>query len=402
MSDVRGGRCTSTTARERAFPVGASVTVQELERDPHPLLRRLRECEPVSWVPALDGWLVTRHDLAVAAMRDAERFTVDDDRFSTARVVGPSMLSLDGHEHARHRAPFIGPFRVVDVRQRFEETIAAEARSLAVALRDQGQTGELRSAFAAPLAAAVVTHALGLKRDEVPGVLRSYEAIVESVTLMSAGGMPTTAGREAYARLSARLREVVDGEQDGSLLSAASGNSDLSSDQVASNAAVLLFGGIETTEAMIANALVMLLERPEALAAVTGDPAMLDAAIDESSRLEPAAAVIDRYATDATRLGSARVAAGELVRISLTGANRDPRVFRDPDAFDPARPRRGNLAFAQGPHVCVGVHLARLEARIGIGVLLDVLPRLRLADGDSPRIEGLVFRKPPRLHARWA
>src|SRR3954449_8254238 len=100
------------------FPIGAAATVEELDRDPHPLLARLREREPVSWLPALDGWLVTRRDLALHVMRDAETFTVDDPRFSTGQVVGPSMLTLDGEEHRRHRDPFAGPFRLAAVRER--------------------------------------------------------------------------------------------------------------------------------------------------------------------------------------------------------------------------------------------------------------------------------------------
>jgi cytochrome P450 len=92
------------------FPLGAAVTVADLDGDPHPLLHRLRAAEPVSWLPALGGWLVTRHDLALAVMRDSRGFTVDDPRFSTAQVVGPSMLSLDGGPHRRHRDPFSAAF----------------------------------------------------------------------------------------------------------------------------------------------------------------------------------------------------------------------------------------------------------------------------------------------------
>src|SRR5947209_19629572 len=91
--------------------LGAGVTIDQLAADPQPVLKQLREREPVAWIPALDGWLVTRYDLVVEAMRDPATFTVDDPRFSTARVVGASMLSLDGAEHARHRAPFVAPFR---------------------------------------------------------------------------------------------------------------------------------------------------------------------------------------------------------------------------------------------------------------------------------------------------
>ena len=88
------------------FPIGRDATLHELVEDPHPLLARLRAAEPVSWLPVLGGWLVTRYDLAVRVMRDHVTFTVDDPRFSTAQVVGPSMLSLDGAHHARLRQPF--------------------------------------------------------------------------------------------------------------------------------------------------------------------------------------------------------------------------------------------------------------------------------------------------------
>jgi cytochrome P450 len=165
---------------------------------------------------------------------------------------------------------------------------------------------------------------------------------------------------------------------------------------------VLLFNGIETTEGMIANALLLLLERPQTLAEARRDQDRLDAAIEESLRFEPAAAVVDRYATADADLADAAIKQGDLVRVSITAANRDPAIFPDPDRFDPDRPRRPrHLAFAQGPHVCVGVHLARLEARAGIATLLHRLPAIHLDPNQPSKIQGLVFRKPPTLHARW-
>ena len=386
------------------FELGAAVTLEELDADPHPVLARLRERRPVSWVASLDGWLVTRHDLALQAMRDWQTFTVDDPRFSTAQVVGPSMLSLDGDAHGRHRAPFVAPFRPGDVRERFEDVALAEARALIDVIEPDG-TAELRRSFAGPMAAAIVTRALGLERDEVSDVLGWYDAIVASVTSITAGRGRTDAGDAAFASLRARLGEVISAAGGHSLLADAAGGSGgggLSSDQVVSNAAVLLFGGIETTEGMIANAALMLLQRPADLARARDDPAALDGAIDESLRLEPAAAVIDRYATTDVEFGGAPVRRGDLVRISIAGANRDPAVFTAPDAFDLTRPRRGNLAFAQGPHVCVGVHLARLEARTALAELFRRLPALRLDPGDPPAIRGLVFRKPPQLTGIWS
>lgn len=387
--------------RRAAFPRGAAVTLSELDQDPHATLARLRAAEPVSWLPSLEGWLVTRHDLVLAAMRDADAFTVDDPRFSTAQVVGPSMLSLDGVEHARHRTPFVGPFRAGAVAGRFAQSTDDEADRLIDALAPAG-AAELRRSFAGPMAAAIVTQALGLSRDEVADVLAWYDAIVTSVTQITAGDRPTAAGEEAFAHLSGRLRAVIDGADDSSLLAAAAAQGTLSADQVISNAAVLLFGGIETTEGMIATAALYLLAHPDALEAARADPAALGAAIDESLRLEPAAAVVDRYATADSVLGDAAIARGDLVRLSITAANRDPAVFADPDAFDPGRPNlRRHVAFAQGPHVCVGVHLARLEARAALAALLRRLPSLRLDPERPADVRGLVFRKPARLDVLW-
>ncbi len=422
-------------ARERDFPIGAAVTVEALDRDPHPLLAELRAREPVSWTPALDGWLVTGYDLALEVMRDARRFTVDDPRFSTAQIIGPSMLSLDQREHARHRAPFVSPFRAPAVHERFDVSAAEEAERLIERLRPAG-AGELRRGFAGPYAARIITRALGLRSQEAETVLGWYDAISGAVTGITAGPSAGStgesaagpaggtgawpaggtgawpaggsgaraAGSAAFDELSRRLLSVIhEGEAEAeSLLAAAAADTDLSESQIISNAAVLLFGGIETTEGMIANATLHLLSHADALARVYAQPQLLAVAIEESLRLEPAAAVIDRYATEAVTLGSAEIEAGELVRLSIAGANRDPVVFASPDRFDLGRPNsRRHLAFAQGPHVCVGVHLARLEARSALLALLEGLPGLTLDPDRPPAVRGLVFRKPVELNARW-
>ncbi len=124
--------------RETSYPIGAAVSLEELELDPHPVLSRLREREPVSWLPALRGWLVTGRDLALQTMRDAENFTVDDPRFSTGQVVGPSMLTLDGAAHGRHRDPFARPFRHDSVRERFTTLVEAETERLIDAIEMEG------------------------------------------------------------------------------------------------------------------------------------------------------------------------------------------------------------------------------------------------------------------------
>src|SRR4051812_17038210 len=102
----------------------------ELDADAHATLARLRATSPVAWVESLDCWLVTGYDDAVRVMRDSHTFTVDDPRFSTARVVGRSMLSVDGGEHTHHRSPFVAPFRPARVERWFASDVTALASGL--------------------------------------------------------------------------------------------------------------------------------------------------------------------------------------------------------------------------------------------------------------------------------
>jgi cytochrome P450 len=349
------------------------IALEELEADPHPVLARLRETEPVAWVPALNAWLVTRRDLALQVMRDADTFTVDDPRFSTGQVVGRSMLTTDGEEHARHREPFVRPFRLEAVRERFTSVVEEEVERLIAAIEPSGHA-EVRRQFAGPLTAYTMSVALGLEDVGTAQMLQWYEAIVDATSGLAAGRSVPEAATHAVA--------------------------DLRSHGVGPNEAVLLFGGIETTEGMICNALLHLLSHEDQLKLVRSDRSLLANAIEESLRLEPSAASIDRYATRAVELGGAAIAERDLVTVSIAAANRDPGTFEDPDRFDVQRSNAGrHLAFAGGPHVCLGMHLARLEAQIAIGRLLDRLPGLRLERPSAPR--GLVFRKPPELHVVW-
>jgi cytochrome P450 len=420
------------------------VTTAQLAEDPHPVLRRLRAAEPVSWLPALGGWLVTRRDLAERVLRDPRSFTVDDPRFTTAQVVGPSMLSLDGPAHRRHREPFYRAFRAADADGRLAGFAAAEAARLVAEFASAGRA-ELRRDLAGPLAAAVMAEALKLAGTSPAKLLTWYDAIVAGVSALAEPSGPASAGTTAArlphghggharlpdakdvpaepprrqagyaqpppagpapvlaaARAVAELRERIEqsiATRSSPLLAEISG---LSTAEVVSNVAVLLFGGIETTEGMISNLALHLLADPVQLDQVAADRDLIPAAADESLRLEPAAAVVDRYAAADVRLGAASISHGDQVTVSLAGANRDPAVFPDPDRFDLRRPNaRQHLAFVLGPHFCVGAQLAVLESRAAISALLDRLPGLRLDPAGSGMPRGLVFRKPTAVVACW-
>jgi cytochrome P450 len=381
------------------------VTLDDLERDPHPTLARLRAAHPVTWVPALGMWMITSRALALAAMQDFEGLTVDDPRFSTGQVVGPSMLSLDGTEHARHRSPFVGPFRVRRIDEIFTAAVAADVEALLdaadAALAAAGEV-ELRTAVAGPLATRTMMLALGLDTASEATILTWYREIVRAVTDLTKGVPLPDGGVPEYRSLAEAV--FVAGSQPGArtLLAEAMGDATaLTDDEVASNAAVLLFGGIETTEGMIANLLHHLLTHPHLLDRVRSDDDLLDRCIEESLRLEPAAAVVDRYAAHDVVLGGVTVPAGDGLEVSLAGANRDPDVFADPDRFDPDRANlRQHLTFAAGPHVCLGMHLARLETRLLVRAMVQRYAVLERVEPRSDEPRGLVFRKPDRVTVR--
>ncbi|OGO51854.1 MAG: cytochrome [Chloroflexi bacterium RBG_16_69_14] len=384
-----------TTKRDR-YPLGAALTLESLDTEPYGALARLRESEPVSWVPVLGGWLVTSRDTCIEVMRDADRFTVDDPRFSTAQVVGPSMLSLDGAEHRRHRDPFASAFRKPEVMARFAGRVESEARWLVDVLTPAGRA-EVRRDLAGPLAVNVVAAALDLLDAEPAAVLGWYDEIVAAVDRVSAGGEIGPGARAAVSALERHVAVTIEGGH-GVLAQA---TATLTTPEVVSNAAVMMFGGIETGEGMTTTLFWHLLTNPGQLAAVRADRTLGANAIEESLRLEPAAARVDRYATADTDLAGASIRRGDLLVVSLTAANRDPAAFPDPDAFDLARPNsRSHLAFAQGPHACVGLHLARLETQSALDAVLDGWPGIRIETG-STAPSGVIFRKPRSLQVRW-
>jgi cytochrome P450 len=329
-------------------------------------------------------------------MRDAETFTVDDPRFSTAQVVGPSMLSLDGPEHRRHRDPFAGALLHAQVRDRFTDRVSQEARRLCEGLAPIGRA-EMRRDLAGPLAVAVVSAALDLVEVEVRTVLGWYEGIVGDVDRLSRGEAATGAGRDAVIQLGEQVSKSAASRT--GLLAAA--RSQLTSQELISNAAVMMFGGIETSEGMTSSLFWHLLTNPEQLELVRKDRSLGRQAVEESLRLEPAAARVDRYSTKDVDLAGAPIRKGDLVIASLSAANRDPATFPDPDRFDVRRANaRAHLAFAQGPHACIGIHLAKMETLAALDAVLDFWPAVRFdRRGEGPR--GLVFRKPQSLPVQW-
>jgi cytochrome P450 len=155
---------------------------------------------------------------------------------------------------------------------------------------------------------------------------------------------------------------------------------------------------------MIANLFAHLLAEPGRWEAVGRDRTLIANAIEESLRLEPSVVRVDRFATRDTQLGGADIERGDFVIVMIAAANRDPAAFTDPDRFDILRSNaKQHLTFAHGPHACLGMHLARLEAHAAVEAAADLLPDVRLdPDAQPPEASGTVFRKPDRVDVIWA
>ena len=388
-------------ARSTQFPRGAAITLEQLEAEPYDTLAALRTHEPVSWLPALNGWFVTTRELAVEVMRDADTYTVDDERFTTAAVLGPSMLSVDGSEHNRHRLPFAPAFRPAVLREQFEDFLSTEARRLVMQLAPAGEA-ELRTTVAGPLAVSAIAEFLGLMDVSHGEILAWYSGIASAIVALTIGHAIADEDATAILELRRQVDNTLQHGANDSLLRQVQSDGRLHAEEMTSAAAVLMFGAIETAEGMTANALAHLLSRPDVVAQVRSDRSVIAAVIEESLRLEPAAAFVDRYATTSAPLAGVTIPAGELVTVSLLAANRDPAVFEHPDDFVLNRSNvRQHVTFVQGPHACIGLHLARLETNAAIEAVIDYLDDITLDPVSTTPATGLIFRKPHRVQARW-
>jgi cytochrome P450 len=172
----------------------------------------------------------------------------------------------------------------------------------------------------------------------------------------------------------------------------------LSDDEIFAFLLLILPAGVETTYRASGNLLVAMLTEQGLMEALRADRQLLRGAIEEAMRWEPPISTVVRVAHKDCELGGIAIPAGTNVSVSVAAANRDPAHYPDPDRFDPTRRNIAHLTFGAGPHVCLGMPLARLEAAVAIGALLDRLPDLR-ADPAAPypSITGVAFRSPAAL-----
>ncbi|ETW26391.1 cytochrome P450 [Mycobacterium gastri] len=375
-------------------------------RDPYTELARLRREQPVqridfSAMPHEESkpvFIVYRHEDVAQLLRDNETFSsaIIIDAFGD--VLGRHvMLGMDEPEHGRHRALVSKAFSQKALARWEDGLVRQVGNELIDRFASRGHA-DLVKEFTFPYPTQIIAGLLGLPREDYPQFQR-WSISLLSFTVNPQRGRAASQALQGYFApiLAARRREPRDDLISG-LAQAEIDGEKLSDEEIFSFLRLLLPAGVETTYRSLGNMLFGLLCSPAQLDAVRADRWLLPQAIEEAVRWEPPLLTITRVATRDTELGGVPIPAGSSVMPMLGAANRQEDRYPDPDRFDIFRPPRAHIGFGHGVHVCLGMHLARLEMRVALNLLFDRLPGLRLDPAaDDPHIRGQVFRSPTSL-----
>ena len=366
---------------------------------PHEYFRPIRERAPVAWSERHRAWVVTGHRELDAAFRNpnfsTERMGAFKARLSGSRAqaLEKAVALLDGWmlfheppEHTRLRAPLSRAFSVRTVRQ-----LEGDIRAISTALLDRvptdGSLFDLVDAFAHPLPSRVIAKLFGVPPRLEPWLAEWSERF--GVVVFGATRRPDyeavarASGEEFETNLSGLLEDRRRSPRNDlirALLASEHVSDGLSAAEILGACSLLLFAGHDTTSSLLGSATVALLADPEQAEFLRSGLGgrELDLAVEELLRFEaPAKAMMRQVTVDHVFEGVA-MHAGEAVFLTILAANRDARVFSEPDRLDLRRAVNPHLTFGHGHHFCLGASLARLEARIALPMLFERFPDLRL------------------------
>jgi cytochrome P450 len=388
--------------------VGAEISVEQLESDPYPIYKQLRTEEPVCFVDSVGLWLVTRWDDVQHVDKSPDVFSGETEPSTLRRTFGPNLLASEGAYHSRIRGIIYPWFRVGAIGDYPDNVIAPIARELVDAFAERGSC-DLVSEFAEPLSARVLKRALGLGFVEEETLRRwfvelatgaaNFEGDPEKQAIADAA---STEVNETLAPVVERLEREPDDTLLSSMVHTEVEGERLTREEIQSNLKVMIVGGLQATTDLIALSMWAILSHPDQLEEVRGDEKLVDRAIEEAARWHAPVGTSTRQTTRDTELGGVKLEQGALVAAVLASANHDERNWSDPERYDIHRREGSHLAFATGPHLCIGARLARYETRTAWRVLLDRLPGLRLDPERPIAISGWEFRSPHHLHVQWS
>jgi cytochrome P450 len=387
--------------------VGSEISVAQLESDPYPIYAQLRAEQPVCFVESVGLWLVTRWDDVQHIDKTPDVFTGETEPSTLNRTFGKNLLGSEGAYHDRIRKIIYPWFRVGAIGDYPDKVVTPLANELVDAFVDRGGA-DLVSEFAEPLSARVLKRALGLSFVEEETLRRWFVELATGAANFEGDPDKQAIADAASGEVDETLAPVIEQlerEPDDTLLSSMVNTEvdgeRLTREEIQSNLKVMIVGGLQATTDLIALSVWAILSHPKQLAEVRAEPKLVDPAIEEAARWHSPVGTSTRQTTREAELGGVRLEEGSLVAAVLASANRDERNWQDPERYDIHRREGGHLAFATGPHLCIGARLARYETRAGWRVLLDRLPNLRLDPARPIEISGWEFRSPHHLNVLW-
>lgn len=348
-------------------------------RDPYPLYTRLRNEAPVCHSADLNAWFLFRYaDIAAAAL-DTERFSstqgVAIARNSEEQQVsgGRTIISMDPPEHTLYRqaaSRHFTPRRIADLRPRVEDIVT----SLVDGLEGAGPV-DLMAELAIPVPFLVMGELLGVRRQDRP----QFRLWAEDVVRMNPTRPDSLArAHEATGSISAYFTEIIeerraDPRDDliSTLTQASIDGRPLSTREVVGYCWLFTVAGTETTTGLIGNGILALAEHPDQLRLLRQNGELLPRAVEEMLRYDAPVQGLARVTTCDVTLHGVTVPEGSKIQLRYGSANRDERMFDEPDRFDITRDAQKHLAFGLGPHFCMGASLARLEASLTFEALLS-------------------------------
>jgi cytochrome P450 len=334
----------------------------------------------------------------------------DGDTFSSAayadvmgKVLGHSILEMDEPEHHLYRGLVQQAFsrKAMETWERELVRDVVDEHIDAFIDRPTKKADLVREVtFGFPV--VVIARLLGLPREDLPMFHRRAVEVISAGFELERATSASNALFEYFCSIIQDRRVHPADDVISVLVKAELEGVRLTDEEICSFLRLLLPAGAETTYRSSSNLLFGLMSNPEQLEALRADRALLPPAIEEGLRWEPPLIGILRTAVKDAEVEGVFVPAGSVVAVNIGSANHDEKVWDDPEEFDIFRPPRQHLAFAWGPHMCLGLHLARMETRVVITQLLDRLPGLSFdPDAEPAGISGAIFRAPASLPVVW-
>jgi len=369
--------------------------------DPYPMWAEARRTQPVQHTAGAGSdemYVVHCRDDVQAVLRDGEAFSSRINDVTMGPYMGKTILAMDGDEHRAYRNLVASAFRASTLERWADEVIEPSVNGLLDEIAPRGKS-DLVDDLTARFPVQVIAAIMGVPLEDYDQFQvwaddinfgprdpkRSKAASVAVTTYLE----PIVAERRRHPQADL-LSDLVTAEVDGHTLD---------DDHLYGFLRLLLPAGAETTFRMFGNCLVGLLTHPDVLAEVTADRSLIPTVIEETLRWETSVTMVNRETTRDVEVGGCPIPKGAGVLALVGSANRDESHYQSADEWDPHREPKPHLAFGTGIHQCLGMHLARLELRIGLNAVLDRLPNLRLDPAfPAPSIKGLPFRSPNELH----